>query len=272
MDNTDSSAPNPKRPRTETTQSVPGSGSGTKLRGSANYQRRRAVTACLICRQRKINCSNDRPKCVSCTKSSAPCIYDEMQSDLSTFDPASLIIIQKLNEVLLRLPDAQAVSSPQPWKASEQRAVPSLGITNGAIVGSVGSEHDQPCCVSNFSAVERLLEWPIFDEFAASHQLTDAVFMPSTTRIGSVDLVVESHLPHQPLPCASGSQQVPSSQHVTPLVERYLLFVHPKHPFIDVTHLRASTAAVAEFGPAWDPPTCLVASRMRVLQMSRTCN
>lgn len=247
---------------TGTVSAAPATAIGTS-RAAAGYLRRRAITACLVCRQRKIKCSNDRPKCTSCAASDAVCVYDDAASNLSSFDPASLIIIQKLNEVLLRLPDAALppASSPcAPHDTADRCAVSSPAASEPVAAGA-DSEHDDSCCASAFSAVERLLEWPIFGERASSHHLTDVIFTPPNSHIDATNLVAETHLPHQQLPFASVSQQVPCSQQVTPLVIKYLLSIHSKHPFVDTAHLRACTAAVAEFGPAWDPPSCLVVSR-----------
>lgn len=46
-------------------------------RAAMSYPRKRAVTACQLCRTRKTKCSNSRPKCTLCTSLGADCIYGD---------------------------------------------------------------------------------------------------------------------------------------------------------------------------------------------------
>ncbi|KAG7143703.1 hypothetical protein HYQ45_000120 [Verticillium longisporum] len=59
------------------------------------YPRRRALAACLICRERKRKCDNLRPTCSSCQQIGAPCEYTKQDS--SSFDAASLRILDQLS-------------------------------------------------------------------------------------------------------------------------------------------------------------------------------
>ncbi|KAG7103877.1 Regulator of drug sensitivity 1 like protein [Verticillium longisporum] len=59
------------------------------------YPRRRALSACLICRERKRKCDNLRPTCSSCQQIGAPCEYTKQDS--SSFDAASLRILDQLS-------------------------------------------------------------------------------------------------------------------------------------------------------------------------------
>ncbi|XP_014551204.1 hypothetical protein COCVIDRAFT_42469 [Bipolaris victoriae FI3] len=66
-------------------------------RGSASYPRKRAVKACQVCRSRKTKCDNAKPACSFCVKVGATCIQTPV--DLSSFDPASLQILQRLDDL-----------------------------------------------------------------------------------------------------------------------------------------------------------------------------
>lgn len=75
-------------------------------RAALAYQRHRSLTACQTCRQRKIKCDNVRPVCGSCQKYQAssnsnfpPCTYSDSKTDYSSFDRASLEILQKLSSI-----------------------------------------------------------------------------------------------------------------------------------------------------------------------------
>jgi hypothetical protein len=83
-----------------TTQKSPNQHAGQKRpapRGTAAYPRKRAITACQVCRARRTKCDNLKPTCSFCLKSGAQCI--QSSTDLSSFDPASLRILDRLDEL-----------------------------------------------------------------------------------------------------------------------------------------------------------------------------
>ncbi|KAG7665267.1 ZCF27 [[Candida] subhashii] len=72
-------------------------------RATTTYPRKRALTACDMCRLKKIKCDNVRPRCGSCVKNgNSNCHYrtDDQQKDYSSYDPASLNILTKLDVIL----------------------------------------------------------------------------------------------------------------------------------------------------------------------------
>lgn len=84
--------PQPKK-RTNNATAAP-------TRSSAAYPRKRALTACDTCRLKKIKCDNVRPRCGACSKNgNHNCHYrvDDHTNDYSSFDPASLNILSKLD-------------------------------------------------------------------------------------------------------------------------------------------------------------------------------
>lgn len=81
-------------------------------RAATTYPRKRALTACDTCRLKKIKCDNVRPRCGSCIKNgNMNCHYrtDDQQKDYSSYDPASLNILSKLDVILKDLKDLKNV-------------------------------------------------------------------------------------------------------------------------------------------------------------------
>lgn len=70
---------------------------------TSTYPRRRALTACDTCRLKKIKCDNVRPRCGACSKNgNTNCHYrtDDQGTDYSSYDPASINILTKLDIIL----------------------------------------------------------------------------------------------------------------------------------------------------------------------------
>jgi hypothetical protein len=108
-----------------------------------------------------------------------------------------------------------------------------------------------------------MLAWPIWgnSEITTAEDVSDAVFTPEFEGIWA-EPTQEDDLPHGPKMRSSLIQANPVGQDLTAFVENFLLCVHSRNPFLDVDHLRRSVSVVAELGPAWDPPSCLVVSSM----------
>jgi hypothetical protein len=69
-------------------------------RAIMSYPRKRAVTACQLCRHRKTKCNNERPKCKLCADVGADCVYED-RADHSSYVGSFWI---SLNQFALRLP------------------------------------------------------------------------------------------------------------------------------------------------------------------------
>lgn len=132
-----SSVPAPEvvgEPETENERDVQESGNSRKrpaARGTAFYPRKRANAACQVCRARKTKCDNRKPSCSYCLSVGAVC--NQSPEDLSSFDPASLKILERL-DVLERLMRQQGI---QPTTRSEPS--PSLAQLQGSGVECVPS-------------------------------------------------------------------------------------------------------------------------------------
>ncbi|PSN62348.1 hypothetical protein BS50DRAFT_561605 [Corynespora cassiicola Philippines] len=80
-------------------------------RGTAAYPRKRAVAACQTCRSRKTKCDNRRPACTFCERAGATCNYSSQ--DLSAYDPASLAILDRLDQLENTLKSHISSGAPQ---------------------------------------------------------------------------------------------------------------------------------------------------------------
>ncbi|KJK84782.1 hypothetical protein H633G_11438, partial [Metarhizium anisopliae BRIP 53284] len=169
------------------------SGSRPVPRGSAFYSRRRAVKACQVCRARRTKCDNRKPSCSFCLKVGAKCIQSPV--DLSTFDPASLKILERLDDLertmktmtaggaagQTRLPPALegvGLAEPEPT-ASSHRQLSSLSSSPSPSTPVTDVTTELDLC-----RVNRLLDNffnhvhvknPILDEQAARHMVQSLV-------------------------------------------------------------------------------------------------
>ncbi|KAH6684800.1 hypothetical protein B0J14DRAFT_527760 [Halenospora varia] len=106
----DPSFGSPVSPLSDTPQSI---SKRPPPRGTAAYPRKRAVTACQVCRARRTKCDNKKPSCSFCERVGAKCISSSV--DLSAFDPASLKILERLDhlEETLALQHSQLLQQKQ---------------------------------------------------------------------------------------------------------------------------------------------------------------
>lgn len=172
------------------------------------------------------------------------------------FDPASLVILERLDEVLRRLPSQGLFASTLPTSTREVGLVTPPSVTTPP-EETVSTSYGGPLCT--FCSVESMLAWPIWSnrEYTTAEDVSDAVF---TTDIEGIwtEPTQEDDLPLGPKMRSCLIQANPVGQDLTALVENFLLCVHSRNPFLDVDHLRRCVSVVAELGPSWDPSSCLV--------------
>ncbi|KAI5462773.1 hypothetical protein BGZ63DRAFT_379677 [Mariannaea sp. PMI_226] len=66
-------------------------------RPAAIYERKRASTACVVCRERKTKCDGERPVCGFCKVRGGSCRY--IETDASKLDPGSLEVLTRLGRL-----------------------------------------------------------------------------------------------------------------------------------------------------------------------------
>ncbi|KAK6464120.1 fungal transcriptional regulatory protein [Scheffersomyces coipomensis] len=144
------------------TQPQTASGSLAPPRSAAAFPRKRALTACDTCRLKKIKCDNVRPRCGSCVKNgNLNCHYrtDDQQKDVSTFDPASINIIGKLDVILRDLKDIKKHSG---ITESSSQDDPILG--DGKIRPQRASDFKFDDCFWDMSLTS-ILKWNSFRQY-----------------------------------------------------------------------------------------------------------
>lgn len=230
-----------------------------------SYPRKRAITACQLCRLRKTKCDNQRPSCGSCLALDIHCEYqDRGITDLSSFDPATLAILDRLNIAVQLLQQqahlptlvesliaSQALlrgttthdSSLQAYTPTNQTASLSSAVldspdftpdTNSTLEDVLQG----PCNCHN------VLVWPVFGDKIVSSDLLDAFYDPSDD---------------QKIREGGNSGRKGIREDDTPaLVEHFLQHVHIKNPILDSAHLISMARTVAEDGFKWDGVSCLV--------------
>ncbi|KAF7514852.1 hypothetical protein G7054_g14946 [Neopestalotiopsis clavispora] len=208
---------------------------GSGIRRPQAYQRKRAITACQLCRTRRTKCDNLRPSCSACLKLGAECVTDG--ADYSTFDPASLQILQRLGvlETLVR----------------------SLSLTNSG--ASCEEEQDRPTEPTIEKVygptpppLEELLQLPMFDGMS---NLTSG---PSTTGTNVMTQVFDSETPWQAgLQTQSTAILADEPQEMHKLVDRYFEYVHVKNPVLSERLVRQAVSSVAFNGIDWSSHSCL---------------
>ncbi|KAG4436538.1 hypothetical protein IFR05_007976 [Cadophora sp. M221] len=187
----------------------PGHGRGQRSRfRTMTFPRKRAVTACDTCRWKKTKCGNERPVCASCAKHGWPCSYDP-RLDHASFDPASLLILDKLHQTLQKLSEIEQEVKGQNRTGSatvvNDLRSPSTATVQQAIGGSAsspgyhhGSSHDSThaneqragACSRHslssppsdslevptaFGSTEAILTWPIFNGRWSSNVLSNEI-------------------------------------------------------------------------------------------------
>ncbi|RKK75592.1 hypothetical protein BFJ69_g7656 [Fusarium oxysporum] len=232
------------------------------------YPRQRAVAACLTCRERKRKCDNLRPVCSSCERIGARCEYT--RQDASSFDPASLQILEQLSviEGLVRgiqpstsfdFPTAAAISGHQEQQNSPTDAHPlqnDLGPDTEPIVPSLNLE------ASRGSNTDRLLQWPIFDKVLSS--LPRFKFFDSNSQEVFTyldDAVRQTDAPGAHLSLTSGSGSVNIStdkSDIQQLVDSFFQRVNIKNPILSRQEVEEYCHQYYENGPQFNLETGLV--------------
>ncbi|KAJ4161008.1 hypothetical protein NW765_005858 [Fusarium oxysporum] len=246
-------------------------GQGNKRqRTAAMYHRKRAVTACQSCRLRKTKCDNVRPVCGFCSRNGAQCVYPGSgpDSDYSSYDPASLTILDRLNHIVSLLesrPLAVLVNESgsftrpsEPFDSSGRQAAISQPLRVTPIQASsdptthvpendilqVLDRLDFPSTSNN---CESIMRWPIFQDLVPE--------------VHSFVLELNEDVEAGPSDArgVSGGKGVQEEDFVQ-LSKRFLAYVHVKNPILDVKDYKKKVREAAENGPRWDGASCLVVS------------
>ncbi|KAH7144210.1 hypothetical protein B0J13DRAFT_502141 [Dactylonectria estremocensis] len=189
-------------------------------RGTAFYPRKRANTACQVCRARKTKCDNRKPSCSYCLSVGATC--NQSPVDLSAFDPASLKILERLDD-LERLMKDNHTTKDSPMVAGDVEEVEDLSLR------SILPEK-----------LESLVQWSVFPgqpetQFLARSPLDSS--SPKSSNLGAL-------LDIKP-------------QGINALLDNFFLHVHCKNPIFEETSTRRIVTSTLLDGIDWSPNSCL---------------
>lgn len=137
-------------------------------RTSVTYPRKRAVTACDTCRLKKTKCDNVRPQCGSCIRNgNRNCQYstDDQLNDYSSYDPASLNILTKLDVILKDLNQIKASASVCGYNNDTEKVAASTSDHKVPHSDShkIGKDCQYDDCIWDMS-VTSVINWNIFKQ------------------------------------------------------------------------------------------------------------
>jgi len=196
-------------------------------RGSASYSRKRAVTACQVCRARRTKCDNLKPSCSFCTKSGARCIQSPV--DLSSYDPASLSILKRLDDL--------------------EQLIRGGGSGGDVVQEAADSVLDQdklersrlsPCSING------ILEWNPLRRLRGEEQSIAHAFPCTST--GFTQAASTPSIP-------GNDELVP--HHTQTLLDNFFNYVHVKNPVLDELTTRHIVTRMCIHGLDWSPEACL---------------
>lgn len=236
-----------------------------KSRTDVAYPRKRATSACNLCRARKIKCNNARPSCSSCLAAGAACVYGDSQDQsryiecihrtdlplmqLTSFDPASILILDRLDQVLHRLDHGSAPQTRASTTTSPQ-------LPEFQSIGTSTPRENQLRIPAQRTTADAVLQWGVFGSRYPDGYLSNAVFDATNIEDDSDPevLMSQQHLTSKTRGSGINEDAIPG------LVQRFLDLVHTKNPILDVGTITAYARHCAEFGLGWDPSSCLVVS------------
>ncbi|KAL2830036.1 hypothetical protein BDW59DRAFT_29634 [Aspergillus cavernicola] len=214
------------------------------------YPRRRAITACQLCRMRKTKCDNRRPSCGTCTSLEFQCVYQDTATDFSSFDPASLAILDRVNyaiQLIEQHPSPTGSSSDSLRTYPPGPSEPVLEETPDEAISKstensflLEAQQLQANCASS-----RLLQWPSLRDLCEPCEVDKLFFNPAPPEEST-----EAAAP-------SSSRGI-REEDVPSLIQSFLENVHTKNPILDPNELRNMSRYIGEDGFQWNGPSCLI--------------
>ncbi|KAL4941069.1 hypothetical protein BDV06DRAFT_229906 [Aspergillus oleicola] len=223
------------------------------------YPRRRAMTACQLCRMRKSKCDNRRPSCGTCTSLQFQCVYQDASTDYSSFDPASLAILDRVNHAIRLMEQHSSRPSTSFSDSPQTRLVPQDYPTENGGLNLVSTASPAETVLKNTdytfvleaqqlqaqSASSRVLQWPLLRDLCDPSEVDKLFFIPAR----SEEAVEKS---------VSTSSRGIREEDVSSQIESFLENVHTKNPILDPSELRKLSRCIGEDGFQWDGQSCLI--------------
>jgi len=205
-------------------------------RGRAAYPRRRAVKACQTCRARRTKCDNAKPSCSFCLKVGAQCVQSSV--DLSSFDPASLRILERLDEL------------EEVVKATANQEEPAVSAAGDYVNVSIAVDEEK----GNLSpgTVEEVLQWPCFQGLLGTqpYQKNLLSMLRSPTAASTSSTVGSS-------PASIAYELEPRTMNT--LLDNFFQYCHVKNPILtNEPAVRRMAVELCLHGVDWSAQSCLI--------------
>jgi hypothetical protein len=219
-------------------------------RGPAAYPRKRAVTACQVCRARRTKCDNLKPSCSFCLKVGAKCVQSSV--DLSSYDPASLQILQRLDDLeqLVR----GIGTSENTTETTDKVPIPNQDRSNSSIPSTSSNEEDRQRTLNDCSTVElystsldRLLDWESLKSLRGLRQPNERMYPCTGSNMMQTTTTTTPMSSHEEL----------EPQRTKTLLDNFFNYVHVKNPVLDEQRTRQTVSRVCMHGIDWSPEACL---------------
>ncbi|KAF3810982.1 hypothetical protein GCG54_00003162 [Colletotrichum gloeosporioides] len=205
-------------------------------RGTAFYQRKRAVRACQVCRARRTKCDNLKPSCSFCLKVGATCIQSPV--DLSSFDPASLKILERLDDLEELMRSVSVEGSSNKTRVVEAPAEPRLELPP-----PVGPPIQLGMIIP--PGPEEVMSWHVFQTMRREAAENDGVLhVDHVTAAASSPASVLGALDMEP-------------RRVNDLLDSFFSYAHVKNPILDETATRKMVSTTIMNGIDWSAESCL---------------
>ncbi|UKZ79186.1 hypothetical protein TrVFT333_006936 [Trichoderma virens FT-333] len=204
-------------------------------RGTAAYARKRAVTACQVCRARRTKCDNKKPACSFCEKTGAKCVTEP--SDYSAFDPASLKILERLDRIESLL-ESQSRDKPDGFPRQGDDAETQNETHQD---DSNGRQHSRSLQIVS----SEVLGWPVFgNQFGLQANA----------------IAVLRRKPPKPIQPSSSALEpfLGNTGASNRLITNFIQHVHIKNPILELASLRRIVQHACLEGVGWDAESCLV--------------
>lgn len=243
--------------------------------------RRRAATACQLCRIRKTKCDNGRPSCGYCLFQGAQCIYTDKISSLNTTSPLSLpeesasqsevsnaVLLEHIrhltnlveeihsdptlrtqHELQPTYPGNYLPPSTEPLKGVDQTIDDEAGPISGSAFTPDGfGKLEVTELAARTSSCESILRWPSLHSDGQFEDITSFALQSTL----NTELPVESVL--------ANARFAIQEDKIWPLCRKFLVLIHVKNPILEVAEFKRYAREAAECGPSWDGRGCLVVS------------
>ncbi|KAF4967059.1 hypothetical protein FSARC_5350 [Fusarium sarcochroum] len=246
----------------------------------ADFQRKRATTACHLCRTRKTKCDNQRPSCTKCRELGANCVYHDNPNPANQIMDRLDYLIQLVESDRSSSTGNPMITSPQENILDQEVPLASSNFSLNFQDQDISWDTEDTNAVredlarfneAQFSSQTRLhfcedmLEWPIFQGRYDRTRIEALIFDPTLDwqHPNETSALVEepddaARLSYQDPRANLGVGRGVREEDVMQLVDSFLLNVHIKNPILDPAFLQRIAKSVAATGFGWEAQSCLV--------------